>query len=228
VKRPGVGGALEKLIEYVPNVTIHSRADVPDVTIHMSTNLWVTWMRIAVQSAREARRLRGDRIAPPGSLLGDEFEASLVAVAASAHALDALYGSDAVAQAVRDQWRGRRGTPREAKIREALKAGFDTGSVNGRWVSEFGRLFDLRDGAAHATGVAIQTVRPTAAHPTGTNTSQTVAAYTAEAAEWAVAFALSVLQWCRDHPRSTAPHAVQWAAQSVHAIRQLEEMWSAG
>ena len=79
------------------------------MTIHMSTNLWVAWMRIAIKSAREARRLRGDRTAPPGSLLGDEFEASLVAVAASAHALDALFGSDAVVQAVRTSGRGEAG-----------------------------------------------------------------------------------------------------------------------
>jgi hypothetical protein len=101
-------------------VTIRTKAYVPDVTIPMSTNLWVTWMRIAIQSAREAQRLRGDRTAPPGSLLGDEFEASLVAVAASAHALDALYGSDAVAQAVRNQWQGHYERRRSVRVQRSI------------------------------------------------------------------------------------------------------------
>ena len=204
---------------------------VGSVKLMLMTSLWLTWIRIAIDRAKGARQHRDAAIQPDASNRGDhlrgEFEAAMVAVAGSAHSLDALYGSSVIPQYVRTQWRKQDGPPREAKIREALKVTFDTGPVNGSWVSEFRWLFDLRDAAAHASGVARQELRRPEPHPIGTNTSAAVAAYTVEAAERAVGFALSVFRWCVDHPRSNLPDAVKWASDHEAAVARLEAKWRA-
>lgn len=195
------------------------------------THLWLTWLRIAIERAKVARRARkqiessagqGTDSSAVSSWLQEEFEASVVVVAASAHALDALYGSIVIPQSLRDQWPMRGGPPRPSKIREALKQPFDTGPVNHLWVGEFDWLFDLRDAAAHAKEVP-KTLVP---HPIGTNTAPEMVDYSIESADRAVTFALSVFRWCVDHPRRSLPEAVQWANYARPAIEHLEQQWS--
>jgi DNA-directed RNA polymerase subunit RPC12/RpoP len=75
------------------------------ITIH----LWLTWLRIAIERAQEGRGARQEMMSPGGqgesaSLMRQEFEASLVAIAASAHALDALW-LHRDPSSLRDQWR---------------------------------------------------------------------------------------------------------------------------
>lgn len=94
-------------------------------SILMTTHLWPTWMRIAIDRARAARDARTGAARDglnneTAEWMRIEFEASVVAVAASAHALDALYGSTVIPPAVRAQWVAK-GTRRHGKIREALK-----------------------------------------------------------------------------------------------------------
>jgi hypothetical protein len=130
------------------------------VTVH----LWSTWLEVAVEQAEEARRARDEmtRLRSEGKefavQLGSEFRASVVAVAASAHALDALYGSTVIPRSARGH-----GQNRPGKIREALKRVFNTGPVNKPWVAEFDWLFDLRDPVIHAEEKPAETVP----HPAG-------------------------------------------------------------
>lgn len=183
--------------------------------------MWYTWLRIAIRQAREARLAREELAQPDNEgnafLIRKEFEASLVAVAASAHALDALYGSITISQPIRDQWR-QRGTKRRGAIRESLKALFDTGQVNQLWVGQFDWLFDLRDAAAHAK----ERLQEPFPHPAGVNTAQEPATYSVESAEKAVCITLSVLRWCADHPRTNITEAQQWASSARTAIDDLE------
>lgn len=85
------------------------------ITVH----LWSTWLEVAIEHAEEARRARHEmtRLRAEGKefavWLGSEFRASVVAVAASAHALDALYGSTAIPESARGH-----GPNRPAKIRK--------------------------------------------------------------------------------------------------------------
>src|SRR5439155_21838497 len=124
-------------------------------SILITSNLWYSWMKVAIERMHTARAARAAAAVPGipsneiSTWMSREFQASLVAVSASAHALDALYGSTVVPQAVRDMWKGK-GTKRHGKIREALKQIFDTGQVNTKWVADFDWLFDLRDAALHA------------------------------------------------------------------------------
>lgn len=83
-------------------------------SILITSNLWGSWLRVAIQHTGAARRARNlAASAQPSDLMAwmsREFEAAIVAVSASAHSLDALYGSTVIPQAVRDQWKntGRR------------------------------------------------------------------------------------------------------------------------
>jgi DNA-directed RNA polymerase subunit RPC12/RpoP len=193
------------------------------VTAYMTTNVWATWLRIAIDRARAARAARADAVSDPAMQaehLAREFEGSMVAIAASAHALDALYGSSAVPASVRDRFKGKR-PGRRNTIREALKAPFDTGPMNDRWVVEFDWLFDLRDDAAHAE----ETLQPSVPHPIGSNVSHEWATYRVEAAERAVGFVLDVFTWCVDHPRPSLPDSVQWSTAHRGNVHRLAEEW---
>ena len=113
----------------VSPATVEARTTVPTPGILLTAHLWITWLRVAIERAQQARRVREEMVrrrrqgANAADLLNDEFEASIVAVAASAHALDALYGSTVIPQSVRAQWR-RSSSSREGHIREALKLKF--------------------------------------------------------------------------------------------------------
>jgi hypothetical protein len=197
-----------------------------DASILITIHLWLTWLRIAIEQAKKAHRAREQIMSRGGqgaigSWMEQEFEASVVAVAASAHALDALYGSLVIPQSVRDHWK-QKGTKRHGKLREALKQVFDTGPVNQKWVGEFDWLFKLRDAALHAEEAPKKPVL----HPMGTNTAQEQVDYSVESAERAVECALSVFRWCVDHPRTNLPEAVQWANTTRAAIEDLEQQWS--
>jgi rubredoxin len=212
----------------LPTLTVSSVA-LP-VGILITANLWSAWLNIAIERAIEACRIRTEMLlvrdngGEIAALLGDEFQASMVAVAASAHALDALYGSAAIPQSVRDQRRTFGKGSRRGNIQEALKTVFDVGTVMTGWVPEFEWLFDLRDAAAHSLEVA-ETPVP---HPAGTNTSPVQVNYSVESAKRAVSFALSVLHWCIDHPRRRDPLAVKWSAEMRPVVEGLERRWREG
>jgi hypothetical protein len=187
----------------------------------ITVSLWFIWLEVAVERAREARRIRAEMLRLQGEgepvidLLNLEFEASVVAIAACAHALDALYGSQVIPASARNQ-----GQNRPGKIREALKQTFNTGPVNTRWVGEFTKLFDLRDAAVHAG----ETPSAPELHPVAGYTARENTIYSVEATENAVNFTLSVFRRCVDHPKQGA---MKWAANIEPLIRQLEQRWSA-
>jgi DNA-directed RNA polymerase subunit RPC12/RpoP len=195
-------------------------AGTPSILI--TSNLWYSWMKVAIEHMRTARTARTAAAAPDipsnevSTWMSREFQASLVAVSASAHALDALYGSTVIPQAVRDMWKGK-GTKRHGKIREALKQVFDTGQVNTKWAADFVWLFDLRDAALHAE----EKLQPPVPHPLGTNTARENVDYSIESAERAVALAVSVLKWCADRPRPNLTDAVAWAGANRASIQEL-------
>jgi predicted nucleic acid-binding Zn-ribbon protein len=207
-------------------VAVGAVVSVSTPSILMTTHLWPTWMRIAIDHARAACDARTEVV--KGGLNNEtaewmriEFEASVVAVAASAHALDALYGSTVIPPEVRTLWAGKR-TRRPGKIREALKLVFVTDAVNSQWVTEFEWLFVLRDAATHAE----ESPKSSVPHPLGTNTAPEQVDYSMENATKAVELALSVLRWCVDHPRRDLADAVQWAEVNKPTMAKLETEWT--
>lgn len=209
------------------NAKVHAQAAIAVATVGtasilITSNLWYSWMKVAIEHMQMARAARAAAAAPGipsnevSTWMSREFQASLVAVSASAHALDALYGSTVIPQAVRDMWKGK-GTKRHGKIREALKQVFDTGQVNTKWVADFDWLFDLRDAALHAE----EKPRPPVPHPLGTNTARENVDYSIESAGQAVDLAVSVLKWCVDHPRPNVTDAVAWAGANQASVQEL-------
>jgi hypothetical protein len=188
--------------------------------ILITVSLWFIWLEVAVEQAISARRIRANMIQmqaegkPIADLLNPEFEASVVAIAACAHSLDALYGSQVIPATARNQ-----GQNRPGKIREALKRTFNTGPVNTPWVPEFTRLFDLRDAAVHAG----ESPSVPELHPVAGYTAKESVTYSKETAEHFVDFTLSVFRWCIDNPR---PSSAAWAASIAPLIDQLEQQWS--
>ena len=199
------------------------KSEAIGLTIVMTSHLWISWLRIAVDALAAAKAARAAFVTEEDGVLKsqyttDEFERSVVAVAASAHALDALYGSQLIDPSVRSGFAT--GTKRHGKIREALKSVADTGPVNTPWVTDFGWLFDLRDAAAHAE----EQPKPAVPHPAGGGyRSQEQADYCVENAERAVDFALSVLRRCVDFPRVGNDNAIAWAQAAREPLAALEQ-----
>jgi hypothetical protein len=146
----------------------------------------------------------------------DEFLASLVAVSAAAHALDAMYG-----QLITPELRGagpKDDAGREAHIRECLKRRFATGKRDATWITEFRWLFGLRDAAVHAEAVQ----SPSVPHPSGiTHSGQMNADYSAESSVRAVDLLFDVLTTCRDHPKPADRDVRKWAADYSPAIEHM-------
>ena len=191
------------------------------IEVLISYALWAQWGDIAVEREGRARAARADLVALAryheefAPAMYKELLASMVAISAASHALDALYG-----QLVTPQIRtaGPKNAPREAHIRECLKRRFNTGKRDGDWVREFDWLFDLRDAAVHAEEKKL----PSVPHPSGvTHAGQVAYDYSAEAAVRAVELMLDVLNTCADDPKQSDAGAKQWADSYGPAIRTL-------
>lgn len=227
--------------------------------ILITTHLWITWLQVAIERARAARLVREEmmRLLAEGKqisqLLSSEFEASVVAIAGCAHALDALYGSEVVPESARRLAKERAGCPlenssRSARIRPALKLAFGKGRLRCPNKDRSNRPGKIREalklvfntGKVNTPWVAqfewlfdmrdsavhaAEKPAPPELHPAAGHTSRENALYTVESAEQAVEFALSVFRWCVDHPRQKAPETVAWAANMHLMVEQLESQW---
>ncbi|OEJ28964.1 hypothetical protein AS594_35630 [Streptomyces agglomeratus] len=211
--------------------TVSATAYAPEIWV--AARLWPRWASIAIDRALAARVAREQAVAATdpaaeSSALNEEFDAALVAVAASAHTLDALYGS-VVPATSRAQWRSNR-TKRRTAVHEGLKLVFATGPRNAAWGDEFKWLFCLRDASVHHE----EKPRKTVPHPSlGTHTGPEYAAYSTESADRAVRLMLDVLRRCVDHPRPQAPTtgpqaptADRWAEDNEPVVTGLESRWA--
>jgi hypothetical protein len=194
-------------------------------SIRITTHMWRWWALIAVEQHAVARAARSqieemvaDRSHAWGELMHREATAALIAVSASAHCLDALYGSvNAIApppRAVAEAWTAAR-TKRASRIVETLKLAFDVGKSAQSWPTEFRWLFDLRDAAVHFEEADKEPV-PHAVAPT--NVSPENVTYSLESAKRAVDLALDVLATCSANPK---PHTVEWARMTRSGIGDL-------
>lgn len=192
------------------------------IRIMISYALWAQWGDIAVEREGRARDARADVMALArhrqeyGPALHEELLASMVAISAASHALDALYGQ-LVTLEIKAAGPGD-DKHREAHIRECLKRRFNTGKRDQPWVGEFRWLFALRDAAVHAEEKQL----PSVLHPSGvTHSGQVALDYSADAAIRAVDLMLDVLNTCADNPKQSDAGARQWADSYGPSIRTL-------
>jgi hypothetical protein len=151
--------------------------------------------------------------------LDEEFDASLIAVAASAAALEALCGSLVVREVVQ----GRKlGEKQPAKIREALKLVFVSQPFNDGWTSKLDWLYELRDPAIHHREEPKKTVPY---RSPGMYTGPEYVDYSMESADKAVQLMLDVLRWCVDNPKLAVPNARAWAEANKPVVANLEIRW---
>jgi hypothetical protein len=192
--------------------------------IEVKTNHWLNWTQIAIEHEHEAHEARQAEIQSGGGQpdFGDamfrETKASLIAVSAAAHALDALYGavkpSIPIARALTDTWKANK-LPREKWILETLRHGFNVGPHTAHWATELDWLFDLRDAAVHP----MEKFTPPMPHPTGgTNVALVHATYTCEASTRAVNLLVDIARTCVESPRSNLQEVVGWAESMKNSV----------
>jgi hypothetical protein len=177
--------------------------------------MWIWWSHIAVDHEREAREARQLAISSAAGQLSRETYASMIAVSASAHALDALYG--AVKELLPNAPQAQK---RWACILAVLKEAFTVrgGAGGGRWACEFEWLFGLRDAAVHFR----ETTNPTVPHPAGVHTGVENVMYSLEAAERAIALLLEVLDVCTAFPRPGIASVVAWATRMRPSFEDIK------
>lgn len=195
------------------------------ITAKIKSNFDIKWFRIALEHERAAleARDRAEAAAEGSQEMGrafdDELRAAMVAIAAAAFAIDALYATvnDMLDAAQRPTFA--RGVKRPGRIVETLKRALELGKLGAEWQTKVPGLFDLRDELVHFEGE----FHEGALHPTGkSNVSIENVRYTAEAASAAVDLALEVLATAYRSPRSTHAALVTWAGQAAHVPAWLE------
>lgn len=190
-------------------------------TLLLRHNLDLTWFRIAVEHEQEAWEARARTVAAAGSpargdAIDEEMRSSIVAIAAAAFAIDAMFVKleDLLEPGERLQVDGR-----VDRIVETLKVALRLGSRTQQWQSAIPRLFKLRREMVHFRGEAT----PGLPHPTGiANVSREAGTYTADEARRAVDLALEVLTVAHTAPRERHTALVDWAQRDAHIADYLE------
>jgi hypothetical protein len=172
------------------------------------TRLLFHWSEIALEQLANAEGARADLARQhaanePPEALSTELRASMICVAASAHAIDALYGELTALAEDRDTplistqqkaaWKAN-GTPRHSQIYETLKRAF---RLDQQVASELEWLFKrLRDPAIHPR----TSFEVPEAHPLGLNVQPLYILFAVESARRAVAVLATILAAAIERP----------------------------
>lgn len=181
------------------------------VSLSVRTSLVWQWAQIAVKHEAEAHeaRLRGE-------INNDELQGSMVCIAATAFALDAIYAEEreVVPGEERAKWSENR-LARWKQIYETLRRAFTLPEAlrdEMKWLVEPGELG--RDFLVHPDAE----FRDAADHPLLANTTAERGALRAENATRAVDLLMDVLDASL---RSTTPAALEWARRNTGVIDQV-------
>ena len=174
----------------------------------LQQNMWWAWIDIAVRHELEARDHIGTST-DPSDALGKEFAASLVAVTASAIAVEALHGE--LKYLVPPRNLDKRGRPNEQykTVRNTLALAFGLDEPDKqRLGAKLKDLFERRNAAVHPYSEAL----PPAPHPSGVYTTVELARlFNADTSRKAVDCALDVLAIAAAPPQPT-----RWVQRWVH------------
>jgi hypothetical protein len=185
------------------------------VNVTLSTPLWLYWAEIAIANEKLALGHRASRD------IVSETKDAMVAISASAHAIDGFYGRfrDIVVPAeIREKWQINRergkAAPRPNQLLETLKRGFKVKIE--AWRSDFEWLFEVRNAAVHFEEAS----KDTAEHPGlgGGHTSQDRVTYSLEPAGRAISLMLDVLDNCTASPKPAAASACKAIREHVEAL----------
>jgi len=177
--------------------------------------------RVAIQHEAMAKAARQEleQAAPEnrdGYMLQNEADAALVAICATAFALEALtrelddlitlpgHVGSVAAQPT---------ASRQARLGATEAVGRSKGLVT-VWTRELAWLFGVRGGAMRYEGMS----KPTQPHPVGMNVSVAQVTYSPENATRAVDLLLGILVRCRDRPK---PPVRGWSNGTRHVVDEL-------
>jgi hypothetical protein len=203
----------------VTPATIDLTAAVPSPSISIRQHGWIVWAQIAIDHEKDARRARET---------GETTEhlPGLVAIAAAAFALDALYGAakDLIpipeADGVHepddcDELDNNRKRKRARRVAECLRRGVSPGKLGESWPKRIRELYSTRDAAVHFGEKDSDPVW----HPGWqSNTSPEAVAWRLEEAESAVDLMLEVFEGWARHP--SAPIR-EWAERFRPSVDDL-------
>jgi hypothetical protein len=184
------------------------------VSLSVRTSLVWQWAQIAVKHEAEAREARAE-----GEINNDELQASMVCIAATAFALDAIYAEqrEIVPEEHRKKWRDQ-GTARWKLIYETLRRAFKLPRAlrdEIEWLFERDELG--RDFLVHPDA----DFRDAADHPLLPNTTAERSRLRAENATRAVDLLMAVLDASL---RSKTLSAQEWARQNTGVIEQIRAL----
>jgi hypothetical protein len=193
-----------------------------EVALMVTSHFEIKWFQIAIEHERAALEARDRADAARddtewGVAFDDELKAAMVAIAASAFAIDAMHRTldDMLAPTDRSRAKG------EGRIVETFKIALELDKGGQEWQSSIHALFKQRGALVHFRGKPHETVM----HPTGKfNVSRETATYTAEATTRDVDLALEVLTTAYRSPRSKHAAIVEWAKSAAHVPAYLESV----
>jgi hypothetical protein len=181
------------------------------------------WFQIAVAHERTAIEARQRAVAARdgsqkmGEAFDDELQATMVVVAATAFAIDALYVK---VDELLDEPARSRAERLTGRIVETFKTAFALGRRGAEWQKSIPKLFAFRGELVHFRGEDHES-QP---HPTGkSHVSMESSAYTVERASWAVDLALEVRRGVAG--QKAMPPLWQYFAQADKAGDSERCMW---
>jgi hypothetical protein len=153
--------------------------------------------------------------------LGQEMADAMVAVCASAFAVEAIIGAIAriAIPQIAAKWEKPGQLPKTAgRVREVLKSAIGSQPAAHAIADRWEPVYEYRSKAVHF----LETPAAPAAHPVGTNTAPENVRYNAEAARGATELLLDTLRAFRDDPK---PAITKWSSDFTKAIAGLERSW---
>jgi hypothetical protein len=181
-------------------------ATAPMSRVMLGVPIWVYWWRIAEERADAAGK---------ADQMGDDMEPSMVAIVASASALEGMRGSlaqhaDCVLPRFDPQTRP------EAKIAETFKCCFVVGRQMEKWREPLDWLFELRDPVVHSE----EKLREGVTAPGKPNLTIPVESrdYSAASAKRAVGLVREMIGTCVENPK---PCAEKWCEQRREVVQRI-------
>ena len=191
-------------------------------TFRMSTPFWLYWSEIAIESEHSARLHRmAAHTENPDKAMIEETKASMVALTACAHALDAVclkFADRCVPPGqleTRKERRGGHGSKRGLKAR-----GYGFKVKTDDWRGRIVWLFEeRRNPALHYSEKTKEVVE----HPLGTHTAPEMVDYSVEESSRAVDLLLDVFDQCSAAPKPAAANKANSKRHQVEGLSQLRE-----
>jgi len=178
---------------------------VPGGRIQMHAIMWPRWIEVAVNHEMAAREIYAELVEGRTDRLREEFNQSIVAVAASACTIEALYAD--VVYLISEQPKIRTTHRRIGQVIDAafgLNAGQSSTTRDQlRW------LFEWRNEAVHP----YTELEPPRVHPAGLNSSAETAKFNAVESSRAVDIAMAVLELAAAPPNPHGRWVTRWVAE---------------